>query len=144
MFVQASGLKIEPTKRKYFYIVGCAFEMSNVTEPIVISSGEESDEVIIIKEIPSLPDKNEMDVKSLETMSNFRLSNSKLKALKSRKRRDELRTSTNNVIENRPCEPETPVIKSSPKLQIDPKKLKKLKAVVKIERLKKKKQLVKL
>ena len=101
--------------------------MSNVIEPIVISSGEE-DEIVIIKEIPG--DK-EMDVKSVD-VSNFRLNNSKLKALKSRRSRNRLRSSTNSAIANRPCETE-PVIKSSPKLLIDSKKLKKLRADLKIK-----------
>ena len=110
--------------------VRCAFEMSNVIEPIVISSGEEN-EIVIIKEIPGV--KKEMDMQSVD-VSTFRLSNSKLKALKSRRSRNKLRITTNNAIENRPCETEPPpVIKSSPKLQIDSKKLKKLRADLKIK-----------
>jgi hypothetical protein len=76
--------------------------MSNVIEPIVISSGEES-EVVILREVPGKMD-----------MSRY---NSKLKALKSRKQRNRLHSTT----------------KSAPKLQMDKKKWKKLKAVVKLE-----------
>ena len=103
--------------------------MSNVFEPIVISSGEEN-EVVIIKEIPG---EKEMDVKP--DVSNFRLNSSKLKALKSRRSRNRLRSTTNIAIESRPCETVSPpVIKSSPlKLQIDSKKLKKLRADLKIK-----------
>jgi hypothetical protein len=127
-------------------------------EPIVISSGEEN-EVAVVKQIADKKDIVDL-TSSPNSMSNFRLSRSKLKALKARKDRNRLRCTTNthnNVSENCLRGAEAPVIKSSPSklLQIDKTKLKQLRAVVKIELerspdsklarcLKKKKQSVKL
>ena len=100
-------------------------------EPIVISSGEEN-AVEVVKQIADKKDIVDL-TSSPNSMSNFRLSRSKLKALKSRKDRNRLRCTTNthnNVTENRLRGAEAP---SPSKLQIDKTKLKQLRAVVKIK-----------
>jgi hypothetical protein len=109
--------------------------MAKVIETIVISSGEENED-LGTKEVSDR--KNIID---LTTSPSYRISTSKLKALrKSRKERNRLRCTTNmhnnetaaiNVLTESPKE--SP-IKSSPSklLQIDRTKLKELRAVVRI------------
>ena len=134
--INSGELIFAPDKEKaVLYLCLCAFEMAKVIETIVISSGEENED-LGTKEVSDR--KNIID---LTTSPSYRISTSKLKALrKSRKERNRLRSTTNmhnnetaaiNVLTESPKE--SP-IKSSPSklLQIDRTKLKELRAVVRI------------
>ena len=119
--------------------------MSDDIEVIIISSDEETVNDDAKKQVDTIDLTTSPDF----CLSDFRLNTSKLKALKSRKKRTRLRSTTNShnrVNEDRCSETysikpkesrQSPVrpVKSSPSksLKIDPAKFKQLSAIVKIE-----------